>query len=136
MAPWSRLIRFTSGGQTHYGEPTEYPEDFQKAVAAGQIQAKVISAPNGIFGPGVKVTDEVLPVEKLLCPIDRRDCPSIKCIGLNYKKHSACPVCHRKQLLLLCAVLQRASSKADIHMARLARPLRSKPARRARYRSH
>lgn len=90
MTPWNRLIRFATGGKTHYGEPIDVGalEDLQKAVASGSVRAKVIAAPSGIFGPDVVVTEEILPVEKLLCPLDRRDVPAIRCIGLNYRKHS------------------------------------------------
>lgn len=87
-APWNRLIRFESKGSTYYGEPDSTEADLQAQVAKGGVKATVIDAPNGIFGAGAKKTDKVLPVEKLLCPLSRADVPSIRCIGLNYKKHS------------------------------------------------
>ncbi|KAL7004237.1 hypothetical protein EMMF5_006243 [Cystobasidiomycetes sp. EMM_F5] len=91
MPPWDRLIRFESGSRTLYGQPvfstSTTASNFHEAARAGRLEAQVLNAPNGIFGPGLEVSSETVKVDKLLCPLDRRDVPSIRCIVLNYKKH-------------------------------------------------
>jgi 2-keto-4-pentenoate hydratase/2-oxohepta-3-ene-1,7-dioic acid hydratase in catechol pathway len=71
-----RIIRFRSGGQTCYGRPIG--DDFTRAH---RIQLR---------GPtlfdGFDVTDELLPVDRLLAPLVPVD---ILCIGLNYRDHAA-----------------------------------------------
>jgi hypothetical protein len=73
-----------------YGEPVASTYDDIGAVAdAGELQAKVIVVDaSGPLSPSAKVTDEVVRVGKLLGPLDWDNCTDIKCIGLNYKKHS------------------------------------------------
>jgi len=76
MTNWTRLIRFqNSSGETLYGQPI-----FQ--VDGSIRSANVISG--DIYGDCV-VTQKVLPVSKLLSPIEPKN---ILCIGLNYKKHA------------------------------------------------
>jgi hypothetical protein len=89
---WSRLIRFVpvGGSDVLYGEPVASNYDDIGAVAdAGELQAKVIVVDaSGPLSPSAKVTEEVVRVGKLLGPLDWDNCTDIKCIGLNYKKHS------------------------------------------------
>src|SRR5512141_1726513 len=65
-----RIIRFLSGGKIYYGQPV------------GDKQAKWI---DGDLFNELVVTDELLPIEKLLAPIVPTD---ILCIGLNYREHA------------------------------------------------
>lgn len=66
-----KIIRFIDEhGVLHYGEP------------ANGDQARVL---DGLPGSGFTTTDRVLPVHKLLTPIDP---VAILCIGLNYGKHA------------------------------------------------
>lgn len=92
MLDCERLIRFRTGGAVHYGEPIldtdSANQDFQRAVLSGSVRARVISAPSGIFSSDAALTSEQVQVDELLCPLDRRDVPIIRCIGLNYKQHS------------------------------------------------
>lgn len=88
---WERLIRFkTEEGHTFYGQPesTGDTQDLQSEVKQGNVTARIISAPNGIFGTDVSVTPQTVKVKELLPPLSRNDVPIIRCIGLNYKKHS------------------------------------------------
>ncbi|KAL7005348.1 hypothetical protein EMMF5_005045 [Cystobasidiomycetes sp. EMM_F5] len=91
MLDCERLIRFRTGGAVHYGEPIldtdSANQDFQRAVLSGSVRARVISAPSGIFSSDAALTSEQVQVDELLCPLDRRDVPIIRCIGLNYKQH-------------------------------------------------
>src|SRR5277367_6531523 len=66
-----RIIRFLSGGKVHRGKEID-------ATSARRIEG-------GLF-TGYRVTDDVLPVEKLLAPWVPTD---ILCIGLNYRQHAA-----------------------------------------------
>lgn len=68
-----RIIRFTSSGQTHFGQPID-----DAFASARKIEGE-------LFGPH-RVTDKVLKVEKLLSPLVPAD---LLCIGLNYRAHAA-----------------------------------------------
>lgn len=70
-----RLIRFVQAGVTHYGQP------------AGDGTAYLVETdPDGGPFTGYRVTNEQLPVERLLSPVVPTD---ILCIGLNYRDHAA-----------------------------------------------
>jgi hypothetical protein len=93
MAPnWDRLIRFiATDGRELRGEPILPHPDFDvgTTVAEGGLQAKVIAvANNDIFDPATKVTEEEVTIEKLLGPVTQEEVPIIRCIGLNFIKHS------------------------------------------------
>jgi hypothetical protein len=89
---WKRLIRFEStDGKVLRGEPILPSPDFDVGSTTEEtgLKAKVISvANNDIFDPATKVTDEEVTVKKLLGPVTTEEVPIIRCIGLNFKKHS------------------------------------------------
>jgi 2-keto-4-pentenoate hydratase/2-oxohepta-3-ene-1,7-dioic acid hydratase in catechol pathway len=66
-----RIIRFLSGGHTHLGQTDD-------DKAARRIEGDLLA--------DFRVTDQRLPVEKLLAPLIPTD---ILCIGLNYREHAA-----------------------------------------------
>ena len=41
-----------------------------------------------IFTGKTKVTDEIATVKELLGPLAQEDVPILRCVGLNYAKHS------------------------------------------------
>ena len=89
---WDRLIRFTADDQPEvlFGEPvaSDYT-DIGRLADEGKLQAKVIEyGKEGPLSHSARVTDKVVSVTKLLGPLDLETCTDIKCIGLNYKKHS------------------------------------------------
>lgn len=89
---WERLIRFiATDGRTLYGEPILPSRDFDLGTVSEQtgLKAKVISG-NDIYDTTgqTKVTDEVVAVRKLLGPLTPEDIPILRCVGLNYMKHS------------------------------------------------
>jgi hypothetical protein len=92
MPSWDRLIRFVStDGKTLRGEPILPSPDFDVGTTTEEtkLQAKVISvANNDIFDETTKVTDEVVTVKTLLGPVTTAEVPIIRCIGLNFIKHS------------------------------------------------
>lgn len=93
MAPdWDRLIRFiATDGRELRGQPILPSPDFDVGTTteATGLKAKVISVANGdIFDAATKVTDEEVTVKKLLGPVTVEEVPIIRCIGLNFIKHS------------------------------------------------
>ena len=90
--PWKRLIRFVStDGRTLRGEPILPSEGFDlgSTTEDTKLQARVISGDDIYNTLGkTKVTDEVVTVQKLLGPLTPGDVPILRCIGLNYAKHS------------------------------------------------
>jgi hypothetical protein len=97
MAPnWERLIRFiATDGRELRGEPILPTPDFDvgNTTESTGLKAKVINvANNDIFSPDTKVTDEQVTVQQLLGPVTAPEVPIIRCIGLNFIKHSTCPL--------------------------------------------
>ena len=93
MAPtWERLIRFiATDGRELRGEPILPSADFDVGTTTEEtgLKAKVIDVKNGdVFDTASKVTDEVVTVQKLLGPVTVDEVPIIRCIGLNFIKHS------------------------------------------------
>jgi len=93
MAPnWDRLIRFIAAdGRELRGQPILPSPDFDVGTTTEEtkLQANVIAVKNNdIFDPSTQVTDEVVTVKKLLGPLTQDEVPIIRCIGLNFIKHS------------------------------------------------
>jgi hypothetical protein len=93
MAPnWDRLIRFiATDGRELRGQPILPSPDFDVGTTTAEtgLKAKVISMANhDIFDPATKVTDEEVVVKELLGPVTIDEVPIIRCIGLNFIKHS------------------------------------------------
>ena len=92
MPVWSRLIRFEStDGRLLRGEPILPSPDFDvgSTIEATKLQAKVIEGQDIYDTTGkTKVTDEIVTVKKLLGPLAQEDVPIVRCIGLNFLKHS------------------------------------------------
>jgi hypothetical protein len=92
MVVWKRLIRFVAtDGRVLRGEPILPSADFDlgKTTAETKLQAKVITGEDIYDTTGLtKVSDEVVTVDKLLGPLAQEDIPILRCVGLNYAKHS------------------------------------------------
>jgi hypothetical protein len=93
MAPnWDRLIRFiATDGRELRGQPILPSADFDVGTTTEEtgLKAKVIDVKNNdIFDSATKVTDEEVTVKKLLGPVTVDEVPIIRCIGLNFIKHS------------------------------------------------
>ena len=88
MPPWRFLIRFTdTDGVEHLGEPNVGSgDDVIPAFETGALKATVLET-SSIFTRDVRKLG-VVAVEKLLSPLRPSDVPMIKCVGLNYMKHS------------------------------------------------
>jgi 2-keto-4-pentenoate hydratase/2-oxohepta-3-ene-1,7-dioic acid hydratase in catechol pathway len=89
---WSRLIRFVAiDGRVLRGEPILPNPDFDlgKTTVDTKLQAKVIVGDNLFDDTGAtRVSDEVVTVKKLLGPLTPGDVDILRCVGLNYAKHS------------------------------------------------
>lgn len=90
--PWKRLIRFqASDGRILRGEPILPKEDFDLGLVkeSDGLEAKVITG-DDIYDTTGKtvVSEEVVKVKKLLGPLAQEDVPILRCVGLNYAKHS------------------------------------------------
>lgn len=90
--PWTRLIRFAAtDGRVLRGEPILPSPDFDigNVTEETKLQAKVIEGSDIYDTTGAtRVTDEVVTVKKLLGPLAPEDIPILRCVGLNYAKHS------------------------------------------------
>ena len=90
LVAWDRLVRYVAQGesQIRYGEPilTDLEENAVAYLAdVGQLTVRVCEGD----GPLTAVpTDKIETVERLLGPLQVKDVPIIRCIGLNYKTHS------------------------------------------------
>lgn len=89
---WQRLIRFAAtDGRVLRGEPILPHEDFDLGTVTEdtKLQAKVIVG-NDIYDTSgeTKVSDEVVQVKQLLGPLTADDVDILRCVGLNYAKHS------------------------------------------------
>ena len=93
--PWKRLIRFIStDGRTLRGEPIlPSPEtDLGFITEADKLQAHVIEGEDIYDTTGkTRVTDEIVTVRTILGPVTQKDVPILRCVGLNYAKHSKFP---------------------------------------------
>jgi hypothetical protein len=89
---WERLIRFEStDGRVLRGQPIlpdpEY--DIGKCTEKDGLEANIIVGKDIFSTNGdTKVTDEVVTVRRILGPLTADDVPILRCIGLNYAKHS------------------------------------------------
>ena len=94
MVSWQRLIRFSPPDEeiVYFGEPIgtlSELEDIGAQVALGRLRAAVIEVDEtGPLSNTARVTQRIVTVGRLLAPLTLHDCHDIKCIGLNYRKHS------------------------------------------------
>ena len=92
MMAWSRLIHFESEGDTYYGEPEiKDSKDLLKSLESGILYVTAY--------PGTSVLELSTTssgrrkVTKILGLLEPKDVPIVKCVGLNYIKHSKSNPC-------------------------------------------
>lgn len=92
MASWERLIRFEdSTGTVRFGDVIISNDDSSSLsvlAARGELKARCLQGSN-IFS--LSPSAETVQVKKLLPPLSPSDVPIVKCVGLNYMKHSMIP---------------------------------------------
>lgn len=89
--PWKRLIRFQcADGRILRGEPLVAADvDIGFITATDGVQARVISGDDIFDTTGkTRITDEVVDVKTVLAPLAQEEVPILRCVGLNYAKHS------------------------------------------------
>lgn len=90
--PWKRLIRFiATDGRTLRGEPIlpTPTTDLGFITEANELQARVIEGEDIFDTTGkTRVTDEIVTVRTILGPLAQEEVPILRCVGLNYAKHS------------------------------------------------
>jgi len=89
---WDRLIRFVAtDGRVLRGEPILPSPDYDIGCTTekDRLQAKLVIG-NDIYSVkgDTKVTDEIVTVKELLGPLAPEEVPILRCVGLNYAKHS------------------------------------------------
>lgn len=91
--PWTRLIRFiATDGRTLRGEPIlpTPTTDLGFTTESDNLQARVIEGSDIYDTTGeTRVSDEIVSVKTILGPLAQTDVPILRCVGLNYAKHSA-----------------------------------------------
>ena len=89
---WERVIRFVAkDGRLLRGEPIVPSEDYDLGYASqdDNLKAKIIYGEDLYDTTGATfVSDEVVTVQKVLGPLVPSDVPILRCVGLNYAKHS------------------------------------------------
>jgi hypothetical protein len=89
---WEKLIRFVAtDGRILHGEPiaTAANLDLGLVTEKSGLKAKVIEGSDLFDTSGAtKVTENIVDVKEILGPLTQADVPVIRCIGLNYAKHS------------------------------------------------
>lgn len=92
MVVWKRLIRFVAvDGRILRGEPILPSPDFDLGTTTPEtkLQARIIVGEDIYNDTGAtKISDEVVTVKELLGPLAQADVPILRCVGLNYAKHS------------------------------------------------
>ena len=88
---FERLIRFIDGhGRYLYGEPMiTSADELHDQLEKGTLKARVLDEIEGRW-PEFKAADpeECVFVKQIIGPLDAEHVPIIRCIGLNYIKHS------------------------------------------------
>lgn len=103
--PWKRLIRFEAvDGRILRGEPV-LPEnknvDLGFVTEADQLKAKVLVGDDIYDVTGkTQLTAETVLVKNILSPLAQSDVPILRCVGLNYAKHSMCRPLHCSNSIL------------------------------------
>lgn len=94
---WIRLVRYQASADApvRYGEPLlseTQADDIAYLAETGQLQVKVCDGSDPFTN--LRVTDQVEGVHRLLGPLAPESVPIIRCIGLNYRSHSAISPSH------------------------------------------
>jgi hypothetical protein len=102
LVSWNRLIRFVAtDGRVLRGEPILPNPNFDlgQTNEKTELQAKVVIGDDLYDTTGkTRVSDEIVTVRKLLGPLGQGDVDIIRCVGLNYAKHSKYDYDHRSEL--------------------------------------
>jgi hypothetical protein len=90
---WKRLIRFEAvDGRILRGEPVlpaDKDIDLGFITEADKLQARILEGEDIYDTTGKTVlTEQTAQVKRVLSPLAQSDVPILRCVGLNYAKHS------------------------------------------------
>jgi len=89
---WQRLIRFVStDDKILCGQPILPSPDFDlgHVTERDQLKANIIQGDDIYDTSGkTRVSNDIATVKRILGPLAESDVPVVRCIGLNYAKHS------------------------------------------------
>ena len=116
---WARAIRFVaSDGRILRGEPILPTADLDVGTAStenGELKAKVIVGDDLYDTTGTTyVSDEVATVKKLLGPLAATEVPILRCVGLNYIKHSEYPTLPRITIVSVSSKMQTPKTSCSV----------------------
>lgn len=90
--PWKRLIRFiATDGRLLRGEPIlpTPTTDLGFITESDKLQVRVLEGEDIYDTTGkTHFTDEIVTVQTILGPLAQNEVPILRCVGLNYAKHS------------------------------------------------
>jgi hypothetical protein len=117
---WQRLIKFIDPqGQTRYGDPIiDNADELAAKLESKTLKAKVLEGSSIL---DLQLTGSEADVAELVGPLTPADVPIVKCIGLNYMKHSKSPRTGIRILQFSKFLLQ--SKKLDAHLHHILRYL-------------
>ncbi|KAG8156280.1 hypothetical protein KVR01_013859 [Diaporthe batatas] len=91
IAPkWSRLVRFIAEDdrKEYLGEPVDPDIDVGAALASSSaVRVRVFTCTSAL-DTSAETISKVLKIHKVLPPLTRNEIGTIRCIGLNYRKHA------------------------------------------------
>lgn len=92
LVSWDRLVRYIpadGSADVRYGDPIlpdgSTGSEIVEWAEQGKLQVKVLEGSDYL---SATPTDRTEAVKALLGPLEPRDVPIVRCIGLNYKSHS------------------------------------------------
>lgn len=93
LVTWKRLVRYEPAGDSShvcYGDPVlkDASANVSELASQGELEVEVLEGDDPI---SAKPTGRWEKVGNLLGPLEPRNVPLVRCIGLNYKSHSGCP---------------------------------------------
>lgn len=87
--PWASLVRYSStlDGPIKYGEPVvdQGTADIAQLAKEGKLEVTRLVGDDPF---SLQTTNTTEIVYNLFGPLESKDVPIIRCIGLNYKTHS------------------------------------------------
>jgi hypothetical protein len=91
LVAWDRLVRYRAKGsdEVRYGQPIVHEGQETEISAIARDSKLEVEILDGIHPLEAKPTGKTEHVGRLLGPLTPNDVPIIRCIGLNYKTHSA-----------------------------------------------
>lgn len=104
---WERVIRFVSdNGRILKGEPLLPSDEYQlgRESEPKNLRARVIVGDDIFSESGAcHVSDETVSVKRLLSPLAAEEVPILRCVGLNYVKHSMYLYSGTAMVLSICS---------------------------------